>query len=90
MRNVKGCGKKMADLYRLIPSYPREISRQELAKKMQMSSNDIGMMIGRLMSMAPLCEDERKLCYISPEERKKFLNAINMAERRADERKKMQ
>lgn len=77
----------MAALYRLIPSYPKEVSRTELARKLKLSTNDIAMMIGRFRAYDPICEDDNKLCYISTDERKKFLNAINIAERRANERK---
>ena len=90
MRQIRRCESKMAALYRLIPSYPNEVSRLELARKMKVTSNDIAMMIERFRAYDPICEDDYKLCYISPAERKKFLNAINIAERRANERKQQE
>lgn len=87
MRIVKKCEPRMASLYRFIPAYPEEISRMELAVLMNMSATEVAMLIGRLRANDPICEWNSMFSYISAEERTTFLNAVDKAERRENERK---
>lgn len=76
------CEPRMELLYRLIPAYPEEISLRELAQKMNTSSTDVAMLIGRFRTSDPICEFRHKFCYVGTEERKLFLNVVEEAARK--------
>lgn len=72
-------------LYVVIPSYPKEITTRELSEKMNMSLNSIHVLMQRLNADAPICEDEGRICYSSPKDRKRFLNMINKREKKNEQ-----
>lgn len=85
MREPKGCSDRMTTLYRLIPSYPKEVTTKELAQKMNTTAGDIAMLIEHFRSIDPICEDEGRICYSSPKDRKRFLNMINKREKKNEQ-----
>lgn len=70
-------------IYKSIPSYPREISIPEIAEKIGVDDLIVRKAIRGFMADVPICEsDICTYCYISPLDRKRFIN--KMEKRRND------
>ena len=68
---------RMLRIYRAIPSYPREISIPEIARKIGVDDLIVRKAIRGFMADVPICEsDSCTYCYISPLDRKGFINRM--------------
>jgi Mn-dependent DtxR family transcriptional regulator len=63
----------LREVYRMIPVYPKEISKSELAKKLGVSNDKLHNRLANSGRYNLLCEDDGKYCFLTKEGKRRAM-----------------